>query len=508
MRLLWHIFKKDARRLWWLVAVTLGLLAWVAHLDRWRADPVPSSGEAWLNVLLPFAWSYLISLLILQDPLVGDREFWPTLPCRRPVMLGAKALFLLAFIHLPYFLAQAAILWARGFSPFAYLPHLLWKQCLLLAVLTLPAVAVAALVENVVQFLLIAVLTCAAVVLVNAYSGRAYLAIGVPADATGNLIALFLASSGAFAIMLLQYGWRRTALSRWLAIAAAVGASALCIWLSRASVAAAFSPPPVGGTLSVRLSPRQEPLTEFERNNLSAPGSIVRAAVPIEVAGVPGGAIVHYGQLALVIQAPGGESYRALPSPASYLQKVSLEASLAPWDSAARVPGPDVRPLALWPDRESNRYPEGQAHRGISPPRNAHADGHWRAVRHAWRGDLFHHQRGHTVGAGAIKRGLRVPVRDSLSHARDASGPEYRHGVDQWSCIRRLFRSLSEHLVALAAQSPRRVLLADHGGAVPAHGIAVDGPARSARQGEGGNRARTRNRLRHRGVRAARHHAE
>ena len=25
MRLIWHIFKKDARRLWWQVAITLGL---------------------------------------------------------------------------------------------------------------------------------------------------------------------------------------------------------------------------------------------------------------------------------------------------------------------------------------------------------------------------------------------------------------------------------------------------------------------------------------------------
>jgi hypothetical protein len=337
MRLLWHIFKKDARRLWWQVAVTLGLLAWLAHLDRWRADFTPGSAEAWLNILLPFAWSYLISLLILQDPLVGDREFWPTLPCRRPAMLGAKALFILAFIHLPYLLAQAAILGARGFSPFAYLPELLWKQVLLLAVLTLPAVAVATLVENVVQFLLIAVLTCAAVVFMTGYAGGAYLMVRVPVDATSNGIALLLAALGALAITLLQYGWRRTAVSRWLAIGAAAGAAALYVWLPRASVAAAFSPAPLNGKLSVSLAPRQYPLTDLERRSLGASGNIVRVAVPIGVAGVPGGAVARYSQLALEIRASGGEHHEASVSFFSRsgpIPKISLEASLSPWDSA------------------------------------------------------------------------------------------------------------------------------------------------------------------------------
>lgn len=343
MRLLWHIFKKDTRRIWWQVAVTLGLLAWVAHLDRWRADSTPSSGEGWLNILLPFAWGFLISLLILQDPLVGDREFWPTLPCRWPAMLGAKALFILAFIHLPYLLAQAAVLGARGFQPFAYLPELLGKQLLLLAVLTLPAVAVAALVRNVVQFMLIAVLTCAAVVFMSPYAGDAYLTTGAPVGATGSMIALLLASVGAFAITLLQYGWRRTAVSRWLAVAAAVGAAALYMWLPRASVAAAFSPAPAGGTLSVRLSPRQEPPIEPAQRNLVASGRAVPVGVPIEVLGAPDGAMVRYTQLALEIRAPGGERFRAaFPSRSEPYRRTSLQASLWPWNSV-----PTVQVLAL-----------------------------------------------------------------------------------------------------------------------------------------------------------------
>ena len=117
MRLIWHLFKKDTRRLWWEIAITIGLLAWLAHLDRWRADYTPGSMEGWLNVPLPFAWSYLIALAVLEDPLVGDRQFWITVPCRRYVLLAAKALFVRVFVHIPYLLAGSAILFARGFQP-------------------------------------------------------------------------------------------------------------------------------------------------------------------------------------------------------------------------------------------------------------------------------------------------------------------------------------------------------------------------------------------------------
>jgi hypothetical protein len=334
MRLVWHIFQKDARRLWWQVAITLGLLAWVAHLDRWRADIIPGSAEGWLNILLPVAWSCLIGILILQDSVVGDREFWPTLPCRWRDMLGAKALFLLAFIHLPYLLAHAAILGARGFSPFAYLPELLWKQVLLLAVLTLPAVAVAALVENVVQFLLIAVLTCAALVFTISYAATGYLANRIQGEGASASIVFFLAAACALAITLLQYGWRRTATSRWLAIAAAVGAAALYMWLPRAPVAAAFSPAPAGATVSVKFSSRQVALTENERANLRARGNIVPVGVPIEVAGVSGAAIVSCTQLALEIQDRSGERYKAdFLSNLDAYRKTVLEASLSPWNS-------------------------------------------------------------------------------------------------------------------------------------------------------------------------------
>jgi len=63
------------------------------------------------------------ALVIHEDPPVGNRQFWVTVPCRWPSLLAAKTLFVLAFIHLPYFVANVVNLWTRGFPPFAWIPY-------------------------------------------------------------------------------------------------------------------------------------------------------------------------------------------------------------------------------------------------------------------------------------------------------------------------------------------------------------------------------------------------
>jgi hypothetical protein len=116
--------------------------------DRWRSDVVLGSTEGWLNLLAPLAWACLIGLVVEQEPMVGDRQFWTTRPYRRSVLLAAKLLFVVMFVHVPFLLADVYILAMRGFSPLAYLPQLTWDQLLLVAALTLPAFALATLVRK------------------------------------------------------------------------------------------------------------------------------------------------------------------------------------------------------------------------------------------------------------------------------------------------------------------------------------------------------------------------
>jgi hypothetical protein len=347
VRQVWHIFKKDARRLKWEVAATLALLAWLAHLDRWRSDWTPGFAEGWLNVLLPFAWCYLAGLAILQDPVVGDREFWLTLPCRRRHMLGAKALFVLCFIHLPYFLAQAAILAFRGFSPVTYFQHLMWKQLVLLLALTLPAAALAVLVENVVQFALAAVLMAAGVIFLggtNPMSVQPW----IQTDYVRSGLALLSVTFGALAALVQQYARRRTAISRGIGAAAAIAAAVVFVWLPREAsmvMQCALDPARLTRPLSVGLSGYAEALPQTLRRNYPA-STYVDAALPIRISGLPQDAIAWFTQLSLEIQTADGEQHDAgFLSRSDPFRKIPLQASVWPGDHA-----PSYQVLTVTPD--------------------------------------------------------------------------------------------------------------------------------------------------------------
>jgi hypothetical protein len=226
MRIALHIFRKDARRLWWEIAVTLGLLAALAHLDAHRDDVIPSPLEGMFNLLLPLAWAYLVALAVHEEAPVGDTQFWVTRPYPWPALVAAKALFVAAFVHLPSMLADAAIVRARGFPPLGCIPELASKQILLAGALTLPAAALATITKNVAQFIIGAIAISGAAVSLVALtdvSRRPRIEIE---PTLGGIILVLLAGAG-LAIVLLQYTRRRTGYSRALGLGAILAAGAL-----------------------------------------------------------------------------------------------------------------------------------------------------------------------------------------------------------------------------------------------------------------------------------------
>jgi hypothetical protein len=226
MHLMLHIFRKDVRRLWWAVAATLLLLAALAQQDRWRADYVVGSTEGWLNLLLPLAWCCLIALVVNEEPLVDDREFWMTRPYRWPTLLGSKLLFVALFIHVPCFVADAAVLAFRGFQPLAYLPQLLWKQIVLAAVLTIPAIALAALMKNIAHFLLAAIVILGAAAYL-AGVGEPLRVSWIPSAVIRYVLAGTVLAVAACALVPIQYARPRTVPARIAGTAAIVLAGLL-----------------------------------------------------------------------------------------------------------------------------------------------------------------------------------------------------------------------------------------------------------------------------------------
>ena len=316
MRLALQIFRKDLERLWWAVLLTWALLAMFAFGEARRAAiafPTGPQSGSWMNLAVPFGWCLLVALVIRQDPLVGDRQFWVALPCGWRALTAAKFAFIVASIQIPYFLATAAILAARGFNPGEHVPHLFWKQLVLLGLL-LPAVAVAATVRNVTQFMLLLITAASAVVLLSSRLNQSYMA-NESWDVRWPL-TLSILNVGALIVIVIQFSRRYTIRSRAISVITALAAASLFNWLPRDTSAAidiAFSPaqkPPT--PVSVSLSPDQLNYSEQLRwYNFQ----LTTVVIPIAFSGFPATGpdtkmTVDFDEISLEVLGSDGERYQ------------------------------------------------------------------------------------------------------------------------------------------------------------------------------------------------------
>ncbi len=215
MRQALHIFKKDARHLRWEIALVLALTVISASSDFAAIKSIEVPQNPLPKVLLALSWLSLIAHVIHTEALPGNKQFWLTRPYSRKSLLAAKMLFLLAFITLPMTISDSAIVWVTGFSPAEHLSGLLWEQVLRWMVLAGPAMAVAAITTGVAELAGSLLLSLAIIRALTLH----------PASDWGILdwlhysIAAGFAFAGAAAIVILQYGWRKTAAARIAAVA-------------------------------------------------------------------------------------------------------------------------------------------------------------------------------------------------------------------------------------------------------------------------------------------------
>jgi len=154
MKQVLHIFWKDARRLWGEIFLSLAITAFfVVGTAHWLRGGDANGGPleamtALLALLVPVSWWLLITRVIQAERLVGDTQFWITRPYIWSNLLMAKALFLLAFLYLPFFIAQLVLLAQAGFPPQLYLAGVLFNLLLLTATCMLPLAAIAAVTSN------------------------------------------------------------------------------------------------------------------------------------------------------------------------------------------------------------------------------------------------------------------------------------------------------------------------------------------------------------------------
>ena len=153
-----HILKKDAQRLWPLIALSLMLLMlYFRGSSPPLAARVNTDNLRILRVVLQLCWTVLIAAVVQQEPLVNERAFWITRPYARESLLLSKLLFGFLFLSLPVFIGQCYILSANGFSTASHIVDLLWAQTGLVALVVAPAFATAALTRDYQQFVLLCV---------------------------------------------------------------------------------------------------------------------------------------------------------------------------------------------------------------------------------------------------------------------------------------------------------------------------------------------------------------
>src|SRR5258708_1970566 len=139
-----NIFRKDLRRYWREIAVSVALLVAYAWNDvkGWAGERNMAAygsigglvSHQFLSglvvVLLPVAWAFLIVRVVQGEALVGDRQFWITRPYEWQKLLAAKVFFVVLTINLPLLIVDSVLLAKAGFPPAHYVVGLLWMQLL------------------------------------------------------------------------------------------------------------------------------------------------------------------------------------------------------------------------------------------------------------------------------------------------------------------------------------------------------------------------------------------
>ena len=318
MRQALHIFYKDLRQLRYDVIVTLVLTATFAwYVGRrtpllgFQTDKLNLVADL-LGLLLPFAWGYLVARAIYGEPLPGDRQFWVTKPYRWKSLLGAKVLFIAAFVTLPLLLSDCVILSLQGLHPSAHLAGLAWHPFVFSVAFLLPVAALACITESIVQMVL-AVLAVIAIVAVLSL-------VGIPGSPLwfGSLewvrssLDFLVLLTGALAIMILQYRSRRTGLSRILA-GATLGVAMMAARFLPWTVAFAFESRVVKSrvdtsSISVQFQPGGRPPAATPQ--VADKG--VRVSLPISFSGVPLGMVAAADGMAGELVLPDGKLSKPL----------------------------------------------------------------------------------------------------------------------------------------------------------------------------------------------------
>jgi hypothetical protein len=241
-----HIIRKDVRRHWPEILVSLGLTAvFVWYQPRkWTGQvfPVRFVGGMLnaLPALMSLSWAFMIARLVQGESLVGDRQFWITRPYDWYKLLASKLLAILLLIHVPLLIGQIVLLRMGNFPLVSSLRGLIQIHFMFFVILVLPSVALAAVTSGIGQAAL-ALLILFLLLLGIAGISSLVPNSGMSDDVDGVEGLLFLAAS--VTVIMIQYIYRKALLAR-LLIAGALIAGVLILVLTPYEVMIRHDYPP------------------------------------------------------------------------------------------------------------------------------------------------------------------------------------------------------------------------------------------------------------------------
>ncbi|MFN0168554.1 MAG: hypothetical protein ACKV22_19175 [Bryobacteraceae bacterium] len=204
-----HIFRKDLRRLWLPVLISLAGVALFVREETQSVDGAIHAG-ALFPMLLSACWLYLIARLVHEESLPGDTQFWLSRPYSRFSLGAAKLCFVAVFVVVPFLIAGIVILQSLGFDTLPRIPGLLIKLFYLAALLWLPAFALAAITRRLSYFTIGTFLVLGALVGASQLYGRVGRIVPGQVSWISEGIAELILFLGAATVSLWQFRTRRT----------------------------------------------------------------------------------------------------------------------------------------------------------------------------------------------------------------------------------------------------------------------------------------------------------
>jgi len=339
-----HIFRKDLRHLWPELSIYAALLiafAWTAPLT-WPGSNSTQSQMllqvvlVFLHALMPVLWLVMIARLIHDESLVGDQQFWITRPYKWPSLFGAKLLFIVTGIILPFVAMQWFLLFHAGLHPLSAIPGLLLNLLYLTLLCWLPFTVVAAVTSTLPRAAMTMVAAVIAMIVILLIGGRTAGPRMEPPfllETFGTIFAVLL-----IAILLYQYAGRLTTRSRIALIATPLLLIALyAIYPADTLIRHLY---PASSDPTVHLSFDTDPLHYAQQQGRTMTiAGLTMVNLPLELQGVDPSVRFASGGLSFTMDAPGYH-YVSPWQPAS--PRTSNLSMFIPQEALDRFHGKDV----------------------------------------------------------------------------------------------------------------------------------------------------------------------